>query len=111
MNRPDLTVCITGISPSELRGRVVGDAAGNAWIRAGADVTLFVNAAGTAFDSPDIRGSGRIYDDRIEIDLILPPHDVSALTTWLEGDAAPTLGLLTSPITETLFRVEEVRQG
>lgn len=109
MYRPDLEVTVLRVAPSRIDGRTAGDGLGNALIRAGADVIVFLNPPGTAFRNPEIVGNGRVREDRIEIDLVLPPARMTALTAALEDGGR--LLFQTRAITETLFRVEAVAAG
>lgn len=104
MSRPDLRVTVLRVSPSRIGGQVADDMASNAWIRAGTDVTVFLNPPDTHFRDSAICGSGRIYEDRIEIDLVLTPERTEALLSALDQGAY--LQFQTVEITESLFRIE-----
>lgn len=108
MNRSALNVSVTYTSFSELRGRVTDDLSENAWIRAGADVTIFINPDKTAFRDPNVLGSGRVYDDRIEIDLMLAPAAALSLMDSLSASTEPQLSFATRAMTETIFRIETI---
>lgn len=111
MNRPALNVSLTYTSFSELRGSVTDDLSENASVRMGTDVTIFINPEKTAFRDPNILGNGRIYDDRIEIDLLLAPDPALSLVQSLNDSAAPQVCFTTRPITESIFRIETVQIG
>ncbi|WP_395397199.1 hypothetical protein WBP07_31485 [Novosphingobium sp. BL-8A] len=106
MSRPDLQVAVLRVSPARIDGRVANDMAANAWIRADADVTVFLNPPHTGFRDAGVCGNGRIYEDRIEIDLVLVPERAAALLAALTEGA--TLQFQTESITESLFRIEAV---
>lgn len=104
MSRPDLQVAVLRVSSARIDGRVADDMAASAWIRAGADVTVFLNPPHTSFRDPGISGNGRIYEDRIEIDLVLAPTRMGTLLAALEEGTK--LRFQTGFITESLFRIE-----
>ncbi|TCM20521.1 hypothetical protein EDF56_102182 [Novosphingobium sp. PhB165] len=110
MNRPDLKVSVTQVSPSAIQGHIPDDDASNPWMRAGADVTIFLDPPDTAFDN-GILGGGRIYEDRIEIDLTLGPDRTAGLVDALDRADAAVLHFQTRAISEFLFRVEAVSPG
>jgi hypothetical protein len=107
MSDSDFQVTVAQASPSELRGRIADDDSVNAWIRAGADVRIQLNPPRTAFSDPAILGSGRIYDDRIEIDLVLAPATTAKMLAVLERSYRPGLRFSANAITESIFRVED----
>lgn len=79
-------------------------AAGHAFSCEGTDVAISVNAAGTAF-RPGVLGQGRVYEDRLEIDLVLPEPEADALGAALQRVDRGILRFACEPITETLLRV------
>ena len=79
-------------------------AAGHAFSCEGTDVAISVNAAGTAF-RPGVLGQGRVYEDRLEIDLVLPEPEADALGAALQREDRDVLRFACEPITETLLRV------
>ena len=110
MNQPHLSVSLAHTSPFELRGHVENDDGPSPWIRAGADVTIFLNPPGTAFARSDILGNGRIYEDRVEIDLVLEAGSALSLADALGTRMAPRLSLGMRAISDSLFRIESVSQ-
>jgi len=70
----------------------------------GTDVAISVNAAGTAF-RPGVLGQGRVYENRLEIDLVLPEPEAAALGAALQRADRGALRFACEPITETLLRV------
>lgn len=92
-----------------LEGLVADDLASDPRIRIGTEVIVHINPASTAFRDPQVIGSGRIYEDRLEIDLLLLAEQVSALLgEWPDGGQ---LQFQTRTLTEGTFRIEAVARG
>lgn len=87
----------------DIAGTVRGEGPFGAWGCEGADVAIAVNAPGTAFRR-GVLGQGRLYDDRVELDLMLEGREAQALAADLEGPGRVLL-LHGEPIGERLFRV------
>lgn len=85
----------------DIAGTVRGEGPFGAWGCEGADVAIAVNAPGTAFRR-GVLGQGRLYDDRVELDLSLEGRAAQALKADLEGRVLLLYG---EPIGERLFRV------
>ncbi|TDW67183.1 hypothetical protein EDF57_10266 [Novosphingobium sp. PhB55] len=105
-----------GLLGLDLAGTVEEDDVLPSWGHEGAEVALCVNPAGTAF-LEGVLGQGRIYADRIEVDIVLPAGEAEALASRLAqpapSHARPShdrpsrhhLRLTAQPITETLLRI------
>ncbi|WP_395337297.1 hypothetical protein WBP06_22235 [Novosphingobium sp. BL-8H] len=106
MHRADLEVTVLRAGPLRIDGRVAGGAADDGPMLVGMDVAVFLNPPHTAFTDPEIAGQARVYEDRIEIDLVLPQSRVATLAEALGEGAA--LQFQTRAITDTLFRIEAV---
>ncbi len=99
-----LRIRVKCVTASEFRGVVADDDGPSPMLREGTEAKVFLNPPGTHFEEASIIGSGRIYDDRVEIDLCLRSDLVAKLV-----DSAPLmLEMTTSPLTETIFRVRNV---
>jgi len=108
MKHFDLNISVLSTGISALRGTVADENSPNVWIRAGADVDITLNPPGTSYSDSAVLGGGRIYDDRIEIDLILDEPAAASLMCALKTSEAPQLRLSTRATTPTVFRVEAV---
>ncbi|WP_165912192.1 hypothetical protein [Novosphingobium sp. PhB165] len=100
-----MKIRIERLADGELLGQVADDTSSNPWVRTGAEVRLYLNEPGTVFRSPDTLGIGRVYEDRVEVDMILPPSVINRLLTQLSDGKQACLGLDTHETGEYTFRV------
>ncbi|WP_334183520.1 hypothetical protein [Novosphingobium sp.] len=96
-----MTVDVTGVAAKPSGFEITGIAA-RGWACEGAEVRVALNPAGTAFRE-GVLGQGRVYDDRIEIDLILDGRAEQDLVRRLREDRV--LVLHGTPITGSLLRI------
>ncbi|WP_324698061.1 hypothetical protein ACLIMP_05565 [Novosphingobium aerophilum] len=101
-----------GVRRFEMSGTVAGDLPFLSWDTLGAEVAIFVNRAGTAFGQDGaVIGNGRLYEDRIEIDLVLDRAAAGELAASVEGPGGKAIWLNAEPVTETIFRILSVGKG
>jgi len=104
IERSDATVLTVDVAEvvAKPSGFEITGVAATGWTCEGAEVRIALNPAGTTFRE-DVLGQGRIYHDRIEIDLILDGRAEQALVHRLREDRV--LILHGKPITESLLRI------
>lgn len=111
MIRCDLKVRIVQASSAVIQGLVADDDGADPWARNGGEVIVYINPPSTAFRDPHVIGTGRIYEDRIEIDLVLAPARMADLLDGLPADESGQLHFQTRPVTKSAFRIEAVVRG
>lgn len=104
----NIVVSIAFASKSEICGYVSQADAVYDWICPGSAVAIALSPPGTSYNDIRILGGGRVYEDRIEVDLLLSPKAVSALVEAVETSRSPSLTFSTRRISETMFRVVEI---
>lgn len=96
-----MTVDVTGVATKPSGFEISGIAA-TGWACERTEIRIALNPAGTTFRK-DVLGQGRIYEDRIEIDLILDGRTEQDFVRRLHEDCV--LVLHGKPITESLLRI------